>query len=169
MFFSRPSYLAFKHDCNWMHFAPLMLCYLFARSMEKDIVSTIKHPLCFACFVLLCFLCFHALLSFLLFLQEVWNIIRKTPQRREPPPPPSRMSIWKSLPSLFVCNASHGLFKEYMCEHMSQLFDVLVLTMTILFVDRIPLIQIAVVMMLSREAAGPACSLSCDIVTVCDV
>ena len=39
------------------------------------------------------------------------------------------------MSSLFVCNVSHGLFKECMCERMSPLFDVLLLTMTILFVD----------------------------------
>ena len=54
---------------------------------------------------------------------------------KHPPPPPSCVTICKSLSSLFVCNASHGLFKECMCERMSPLFDVLLLTMTILFVD----------------------------------
>ena len=54
---------------------------------------------------------------------------------KHPPPPPSCMSVWKSVPSLFGCNASRGLSKEYVCEHMSHLFDVPVVTMTFLFVN----------------------------------
>ena len=137
MFFSGPSYLAFKDDCNLLHLAPLMPCCFFVGSMEKDLVRTKNTPC--ALRALSCCAFHVSMLGFPLcfFSKKYVKIIQKIQQRREntPPPHPSCMSIWKSLSSLFVCNASHGLLIEFMSQHMSRLFDDLVPTLTILFVD----------------------------------
>ena len=72
----------------------------------------------------------------MLFLQEVWKIIPKMPKSRGTTPLPSLVhERMESLPRLLRCNVSCGLSAKYVCEYMSDLFDVRVVTMTFLFVN----------------------------------
>ena len=139
-------------DCNLLHLtfvddssvsekgfctghALLFICRKYGKRSSKDHKTEKPHPFCFG-FVSLRFPCFHALLSFALISpRSMENHSENTTKSgKHPPPPPLCMSVWKSLSPLLVCNASCGLSTKYVCEHVSHLFDVPVVTMTFLFV-----------------------------------
>ena len=95
-------------------FAPLMVCCISARSMEKDLARTIYREttplvLCVLCFAVLpMFTCFAFLCALLLGRMENHSE-NTTKEGKHCPPPTLCMSVWKRLPPLLVCHVSCGL------------------------------------------------------------
>ena len=116
--------------CLFVH--PIKMCRQFVvylqevwKRITQGPYTEKPHP--YACSVLLCFPCLHALPPFVLFCQFVWKSIRKILQSRENTPLPLRCAS----PYGKACPPSSYV----MCPVGYHLFDVCVVTMTLLFVN----------------------------------